>query len=227
MRLADESSPDAAGQSAQREYERRDAARRKRARARYGPLVGSLFASITVEPSVQAWQQGAGGELETARQLSRLLGRSGVILIHDRRIPGRGRANIDHLAIGPGGITLIDTKSSRGRVQIATVGVFNRRQQLLVNGRDRTRQLDAVERQIADVSRALDRAGVEGVGVLGALCYPFMRRPPLHYNRARDGLITVDDPRRVAKIANRAGPLSSDEIERLADILLTSFPPAA
>jgi hypothetical protein len=225
MWLADESSPGAAGQSAQREYERRHAARRKRARARYGPL-GSLFASIIVDPSVQAWQQGAGGELETARQLSRLVARSSVILIHDRRIPARGRANIDHLAIGPGGITLIDTKSSRGQVRLATVGVLNRRQRLLVNGRDRTRQLDAVERQIADVCRALDRAGVEGVGVLGALCYPFMRRPLLHYNRARDGLITVDDPRHIAKIANRPGPLGSDEIERLADILVTAFPPA-
>lgn len=139
MRPVDDSSPDAAGQSAQREYQRRHAARRARAKARYG-LLGTLFASITAEPvTIQGWQQGAGGEVATARELARLLHRSYVVMIHDRRIPGRGRANIDHLASGPGGVTVIDTKSSRGQVQLATVGVFNRREQLLVNGRDRTR----------------------------------------------------------------------------------------
>jgi len=149
-----------------------------------------------------------------------------VIVIHDRRIPGRGRANIDHLAIGPGGVTVIDTKSSRGQVQVTTTGILHRRELLLVNGRDRTRQLDAVERQIAVVARVLERRDVEGVGVLGALCYPYMRRPFLYYGRAREGLITVDDPRHVAKVANRAGVLSTGEIEELADTLARGFPPA-
>jgi Nuclease-related domain len=149
-----------------------------------------------------------------------------VIVIHDRRIPGRGRANIDHLAVGPGGVTVIDTKSSRGEVQVVTAGVLHRREQLLVNGRDRTRQLDAVERQIAAVTRSLDLHGVGGVSVLGALCYPYMRRGWLHYSRACDGLITVDDPRHIAKVANRPGPISPNEIKQLADALIRSFPAA-
>jgi len=227
MRSAADTSPDTAGASAQREYQRRHAARRTRAKARYGVL-GTLVANVTADPiTIQGWQQGAGGELATARALAWRLRRTDVIVIHDRRIPGRGRANIDHLAIGPGGITVIDTKSSRGSVQLTSTGFVHRREQLLVNGRDRTRQLDSLERQIAAVNHALDRYGVPGdIGVRGALCYPYMRRGFLHYSRARDGLITVDDPRHISKLANRPGDLLSDEIEQLADTLATAFPPA-
>ena len=144
----------------------------------------------------------------------------------DRRVPGRGRANIDHIAIGPGGVTVIDTKSSRGRVQIATVGILNRREQLLVNGRDRTSQLDALARQIARVAETLDRNDASDVGVLGALCFPFMRREWLHYSRAREGLITVDDPAHIAKLVKRAGQLGYEEIDWLAETLAAGFPSA-
>jgi Nuclease-related domain len=214
------------GGSAEREYARRQQARRQRVRARYGP-VGSLVVALAGEPrNVGAWRQGAEGEAATARALEQRLHRSDVVLMHDRRVPGRGRANIDHIAIGPGGVIVIDTKSSRGRVQIATAGILNRREQLLVNGRDRTTQLDALERQIERVVDALDRHDAGDVGVLGALCFPFMRREWLHYSRARDGLITVDDPAHVAKLVKRAGPLHADEIEWLAETLAAAFPPA-
>lgn len=116
-----------------------------------------------------AWRQGAEGEAATARTREIRLQRSDVVVIHDRRIPGRGRANIDRLAIGPGGVTVIDSKSSRGRVQLSAVGIVNRRELLLVDGRDRTSQLDALERQIARVANVLDRHAAGDVAVLGAL----------------------------------------------------------
>jgi hypothetical protein len=62
--------------------------------------------------------------------------------------------------------------------------------------------------------------------VLGALCFPFMRREWLHYSRARDGLIMVDDPAHIAKLVKRAGPLHADEIEWLAETLAAAFPSA-
>ena len=117
------------------------------------------MAALAGEPhDVQAWRQGAEGEAATARALASRLHRSDVIVLHDRRIRGRSRANIDHIAIGPTGVTVIDTKSSRGRVQIATVGIINRREQLLVNGRDRTSQLDSLQRQMERVASVLDAA---------------------------------------------------------------------
>jgi hypothetical protein len=226
MRTADDSSPHTAGLSAQRQFERRHSRRQANAKARYGQL-GRLVASVTADPmTIEAWQRGAAGELATARELARRLHRRGVIIMHDRRIPGRGRANIDHLAIGPSGITVIDTKSSRGHVQLGTVGVINKREQLLVNGRDRTGYLDALERQTDVVADRLGRHGVDGVDVRGALCFPFIRRGRFHFGRARDGLILVDVPKHVAKLAARPGDLSVEEIAELADLAAEVFPAA-
>jgi len=215
-----------AGQSAQREYAHRRQARQARIKARYG-TVGSIVAALAGEPcDVQAWRQGAEGEAATARALAIRLARSDVIVLHDRRASGRSRANIDHIAIGPTGVTVIDTKSSRGRVQLATVGVINRREQLLVNGRDRTSQLDSLQRQMERVAGVLVQNGAGEVWVYGALCFPFMRREWLHYSRARDGLISVDDPAHIAKQLKRSGPIDVAEIDRLADVLDTALPPA-
>ena len=162
----------------------------------------------------------------TARALAIRLARSDVIVLHDRRLRGRSRANIDHIAIGPTGVTVIDTKSSRGRVHLATAGIINRREQLLVNGRDRTSQLDSLQRQMERVAGVLVQNDAGDVSVFGALCFPFMRREWLHYSRARDGLITVDDPAHIAKLVKRAGLLTVDEIAWLAETLAAAFPPA-
>ena len=184
-----------------------------------------MAAALGEPRNVDAWRQGAEGEAATARALEQRLHRSDVVLMHDRRVPGRGRANIDHIAIGPTGVTVIDTKSSRGRVQLATAGIINRREQLLVNGRDRTSQLDSLQRQMERVASVLVHSGAGDVSVFGALCFPFMRREWLHYSRARDGLITVDDPAHIAKLVKRAGPLHADEMTWLAETLDVAFPP--
>jgi hypothetical protein len=142
-----------AGRSAVREYERRRAERKQRARARLGPLGQALARLIGDPQSIRAWKQGADAEVRVARQLARHLSGRHVVLLHDRRIPGRGRANIDHIAIGRGGITVIDTKSARGRLRIEKRGGFlsPRRELLLINGRDRTDLVDGLERQLAAV----------------------------------------------------------------------------
>ena len=219
-----------AGESAEREYTQRRRARQARIKARYG-TVGSILAALAAlagEPrNVQAWRQGAEGEAATARALEIRLARSDVIVLHDRRIGGRSRANIDHIVIAPIGVTVIDTKSSRGRVQLATAGIVNRREQLLVNGRDRTRQLESLRRQIEHVAGVLEHKGFGQVLVFGALCFPFMRREWLHYSRACDGLITVDDPAHIAKQLSRSGPLSVAEIDNLAEVLRIALPPAS
>jgi hypothetical protein len=67
----------------------------------------------------------------------------------------------------------------------------------------------------------------DDVWVFGAFCFPFMRREWLHYNRARDGLVIVDDPAHVAKQLKRKGPLSVEEIDGLAELLDSALPPAS
>jgi hypothetical protein len=61
------------------------------------------------------WLRGAAGELATARLLATLPRR--YIVLHDRRIPGR-LANIDHVVIGPTGVTVVDSKAFRGSVRV-------------------------------------------------------------------------------------------------------------
>jgi len=75
-----------------------------------------------VSPETSAWRRGAAGERRTARLLSRLEHRGWVVL-HDLAVPG-SPANIDHLAIGPGGVVAIDSKQYRGRLQLDPSGLL-------------------------------------------------------------------------------------------------------
>ena len=179
---------------------------RRRARERFG-VVGVGIARITGDPSsTRVWQQGAQGEAKVATRLGKLLEGSGVHLLHDRRLIGHGRANIDHLAVGPGGVTVIDAKAVHGEILVESVGgLFSARQQLLrVAGRDRTRLVRGVQKQAEVVRERLADSGLHTVEVRCALCFvntdglPWLRRLEL------DG-VTLDGPKRVAKLACRPG----------------------
>ncbi len=67
--------------------------------------------------SAELWERGAAGEAETARHLDGLRAH-GWVVFHDVRWPGRPRANIDHVAVGPGGVFVIDSKNWAGSITI-------------------------------------------------------------------------------------------------------------
>jgi hypothetical protein len=71
-------------------------------------------------PDAVAWRRGAAGERHTARLLAPLE-RQGWAVLHDLAVPGSA-ANIDHLAIGPGGVFVIDSKQYRGRLHLDSSG---------------------------------------------------------------------------------------------------------
>lgn len=79
------------------------------------------------KPDPQRWLRGSAGEVATARVLDRLPERKWVVM-HDLGVPG-SRSNIDHLVIGPTGVWVVDTKTSRGRAVrvIGGVKLGNRR----------------------------------------------------------------------------------------------------
>lgn len=64
----------------------------------------------------ESWEKGADGESQTAAALGQL-GPEWTHW-HDLRWPGRRFANIDHLAIGPGGIFVIDSKNWSGTLTV-------------------------------------------------------------------------------------------------------------
>jgi hypothetical protein len=75
-----------------------------------------------VSQDARNWQRGARGERRTARQLARLASH-GWIVFHDLAVPD-SRANADHLAIGPAGVFLVDSKNWRGRLAFAPDGTL-------------------------------------------------------------------------------------------------------
>lgn len=63
---------------------------------------------------IEQWRQGAFGEQATGKQLKRLE-HDGWIVLHD--LP-RGNGNVDHVLVGPGGVFVLDSKRTDGRVVI-------------------------------------------------------------------------------------------------------------
>lgn len=143
-----------AGASARREYERRRAQDEQRLRQKWGRLGHVAVALSDEKQSTRAWATGAVGEERLGARLDRLVSPS-LAVLHDRRIPG-SRANIDHLAITPSGIWVIDAKKYTGRPQLKIEGGILRPRvdTLLVGRRNCTRLVDGLLRQI-DVVRGI------------------------------------------------------------------------
>jgi Nuclease-related domain len=90
-----------------------------------GLVVAALVAwRLRFRPSEQArtWQRGAQGERRTARLLRRLTW-DGYVVFHDLAVPGNTSANVDHLAIGPTGVFVIDSKQWTGSVRQGADGL--------------------------------------------------------------------------------------------------------
>lgn len=162
------SAPDVAGASARREYERRKAKREKRIRAKH-PKLGGLILAMSDDPqSTKAWNTGAIGEEQLGRRLDELVSDS-VRVLHDRRIPGT-RANIDHIAITPTGIYVIDAKryvNQRPALRIEGGILRPRVEKLMVGGRDRTKLVDGMLGQVETVRGLVG----DDVPVTGVLCF--------------------------------------------------------
>ena len=216
-----------AGASAQRQYERRRQKREDYARARLGQL-GVVLARLIAEPQRdRAWQRGASGETHVGKRLEKHLAGTEIRLLHDRRIPGRGKANIDHIAIGPGGVTVIDTKNVKGKVRVQTVGgLFAERRTILeIGGRDQTRLVKAVGVQIEVVRTVVAETEFAEVDIAGALCFANAEGLPAFAHQELRG-VTIDSARRVAKVANRPGTLDASTITGLWQLIGAALPPA-
>lgn len=155
-----------AGASARREYERRMAAREKRVRERFPRIGGLLLAVFEEDQSIKAWETGAIGEEALGRSLDGLA-EDGIAALHDRGVPG-SRANIDHVVITASGVWVVDAKKYKGRPTLQVEGglLRPRVEKLSVAGRDRTKLVDGVLRQVEVV-----RSVVPDVPVHGVLCF--------------------------------------------------------
>lgn len=84
----------------------------------------------------EKFERGADGEVTTAVVLMEL--EPEWQSLHDRVWPNRLKANIDHIAVGPGGIFVIDSKNWTGDVRVGADG-------LRVNGRAQDKVIENAE----------------------------------------------------------------------------------
>jgi hypothetical protein len=208
-----------AGTSARRVHERRRRRHEDRVRRRY-PRIGSLLLRIRGERrGDRNWSRGAEAEELVAAHLDRRCS-DAVVVLNDRRLPG-SRANIDHIAVAPSGVWVIDTKRYRGRIRVTTPLVGQRR--LVIGGRDKSRLVDALERYRAAVEAVVEEIR-PGVRVRAAFCFvegdlQLLGTPPV-----RD--CHVLHRRSLTRRLNRRGPLSAEDTVALATELAVRFPPA-
>lgn len=160
---------------------------------------------------IRAWRTGAGGEEKTADHLDRL--GDGWVVLHDRRIPG-SKANIDHVAIGPPGVFVIETKDYAGRLTV-------RRGEVRIDGRRRA-VIDQVGRQIDAVERALASAAEHDVPVGALIC---VHRADLPWRTpVIDGVAIVSGREMVRRLAKATPRLTPAEVERVAEQLDRALP---
>ncbi|MDO9380359.1 MAG: nuclease-related domain-containing protein [Nocardioidaceae bacterium] len=213
----------APGESLMVEHARRVKRRRQAARSR--SWWARVRYRLSTEPaSTRAFALGAEGERIAAARMARE--GDPVIVLHSRGLgPGGRRGDIDHLAVCPSGVVVVDAKHYRGaRVQVrATGGLMTpRRQQLMVRGRDRTSLLVGTRTQRDVVAQAL--AGpFPDVPVSSVLC--FVDGEVVRSGQSIDGTDVVAS-RRVRRRLLRDGPLDAAARAEIAAYLDRTFPAA-
>lgn len=209
-----------AGASVAREYElRRHAREADVTEAR--SVISHVLAARRGPREETAFRRGEQGELAVAARLERGTRKAPTILLHDRRMP-RGHGNIDHLAVTPTGVFVIDAKRYRGKVG---VGRGFQAEKLFVNGRDRTKVVDGLDRQVAVVRAALSDLGQDEVVVQGVLCFVKRNFAPGEGKQTVRGHLLLR-PRPLARRLRAEGPLAPDVIEAIARALAEVLPSA-
>lgn len=222
MSSSTDPSPDdggAPGASARREHQRRRANREKRVREKH-PRIGGALLALSKDPSHETvWARGASGEEHIAKFLAKYLNDE-VRVLHDRRIP-RTRANIDHIAVAPSGVWVIDSKRYKGKVAISKP-LFGKAK-LTIAGRDRSKLVDGLAKQVTRVEAAIAELAPD-VPVRGALCFVDADLPML-------GKLSFNGypllyPKALAKRINQSGPVDAEKVRALAAAVAQQFPSA-
>ena len=155
-------------------------------------------------------EKGVVGEELVGGDLERFLAGTACEVIHSVRFLGFG--DIDHIVIGPGGITVVDAKNWTGSV-VVTGGVPR------IAGWGKGDAVDGLARQVAGVRLALLHAPAElrNTPVRGVMC--LAAEPGRPVSDLRDGL-ALSGSRAAAEIAARAGTLNDGRIARLRMVLI-------
>lgn len=161
------------------------------------------------------YEQGARGEEDVSWELDQLA-TDGWLVLHDRRLPTG--ANLDHLLVGPPGVSVIETKTWTGDLDVEGGHIA-------VNGRRRLKEMKQVQGQVAAVRGALDGSQpdltVQGFLVLAG---PHHRDQPAV---VIDGTVVVGLYRITAHLGVAEVMATRSQIEAAFRTLSVAFPGAA
>lgn len=216
---ADARSIGAPGASARATGARREARWRARRRREAEAAGETLDPTEAVPRHVRAWSVGAEGERLAAERFAQLAGGyPGVHVLHDRRVPSRTHANLDHVLVGPAGVIVADTKHWNGKVNIADDRLF-------VRGFDRTKAIDGVCGQVSSVRSILTAAGLGAVPVAGVLHWTRPEGATLDGSLELRGVPLLDATGTMLRSVD-GGVLGRDGVRRVLAVLERGLPPA-
>ncbi|GAB3435605.1 hypothetical protein GCM10027517_04930 [Phycicoccus ginsengisoli] len=168
---------------------------------------------------------------EAARQsrsdgvVAELLGAAavhGVVALRHRRVPGQ-RAVVEHLAVGPSGVFVIDVRNARkASVEARPRGATS---DLVVDGQDTTTAVTATGRRVGAVRSVLASAGLEDVTVTGVLCV-VDGLLPLGVSDLEVRGIHVIAPTTLTALVSRSGNLDEEHRLTLQEYFAQQLPPA-
>lgn len=211
-----------AGGSAAREFDRRHEARQQRVQANH-PKIGRFLLAVFDDPqSTTAWATGAVGEQRLGDMLAGIASPT-VRVLHDRRIP-RTTSNIDHLVVCSSGVFVVDAKRYRdARPELRVEGglIRPRQELLMVGGRDRTKLVEGMHKQVGLVRALL--ADEPEVPVRGVLCFVDADWPLIGGSFAVRG-VDVLWMKKLKTILTAPGELGVDQIADLQWKLHEAFP---
>jgi hypothetical protein len=176
-------------------------------------------------PKARSWNRGAEGERLVGSLLEQLQMQGVIAVIHDVRVP-RTAANVDHIAVAPSGIHVIDSKYYLNkRVEVAARGnIFGRDTQLLVDGRNRTNLVEKLGKQVQLVD-SVTRDAELPTALTPVLCFVHARWAIFAKGYNLNGVHIVR-PKRLREMLVCGGPLSRAQIEHAAALLRTRLRPA-
>jgi len=152
-----------------------------------------------------AWAKGAEGERIVGGMLESV---PGVLVLHDRAVPG-SPANIDHVAVAPTGVYVVDAKHYADEPRLDRLGDGSVLR-LKVGRADRTSLVVGVRQQLGVIAEALDEPDVP---VRAVLCFVGSRWPDSN-GFVIDG-VGVTSPERLAELLASPGPLAPERIAEL------------
>jgi len=199
----------------------------KNAENSYPSLIAWMRRELNTSHELSSWSKGAEGEEIVGRELEELSQGSGFITIHDRLIPGQV-ANIDHIVVTSSKVFVVDAKNYADKIDFGKLlaPYFGGKAILKINGRNRNKLVESVEKQVRIVEQLLAKAGID-IPVQGVLAFVNAKWGMTFFLRPKSINGVLLNSRGLHSIFRSVPPVDREIVLRIAKQLLEDLRPAS